>query len=163
MGHVSDSKVLFSAVIRPHRSAGRRAGRTVVLLVATVMFVVSLAFIAAGAWPIAPFLGLEVLLLALFLRLNQRAGNQYESINLTPRALTVRRVNHWGREADFTFPPHWLQVNLPEPVERWSPLELRSHGRSLIIGSFLLPEERLQLAHALRRELNRLTATRFAT
>ena len=71
----NDSTVLFSAVIRPHRSSGPRSARIVVLLVAGVMFLVGLAFIAAGAWPVAPFLGLEVLLLAIGLRLNQRAGN----------------------------------------------------------------------------------------
>ena len=105
----------------------------------------------------APFMGLEIALLFAALRLNNRAGNAYEAINLTRKALTVRRVDHWGNRAEFWFPPEWLQVNLEEPPSRETPLELRSHGRSLIIGAFLLPEERLQLAHALRRELDRLT------
>jgi uncharacterized membrane protein len=112
---------------------------------------------------VVPFLGLEVLLLYGAFRLHQRAGNACEAINLTPRALTVRRVDHWGNRTEFRFPPYWLQVNLDEPPTRRSPLELRSHGDSLTIGSFLLPEERLRLARSLRRELARLSAARHAS
>jgi uncharacterized membrane protein len=153
----ANSVVLYSAVLRPHRSARAGTIRRLVLCAFALLFSVSLIFIAAGAWPVAPFMGLEVALLFGALRLNDRAGNAYEAINLTRKALTVRRVDHWGNRAEFSFPPHWLQVNLEEPPSRETPLELRSHGRSLIIGAFLLPEERLQLAYALRRELGRLT------
>lgn len=149
--------VVYSAVLRPHRSAGARTIRRVILFVFTVLFGASLIFLAIGAWPVAPFMGLEVLLLMVALRLNDRAGHVYEAINLTQAALTVRRVDHWGNRREYSFPPHWLQVNLEEPPSRQTPLELRSHGRSLIIGAFLLPEERLQLARALRRELSRLS------
>jgi uncharacterized membrane protein len=158
----TNSVVVYSAVLRPHRSVGTRTIRRVVLFVFAVLFTASLAFIAAGAWPVAPFMGLEVMLLLGALRLNDRAGNAYEAINLTPTALTVRRVDHWGNRREYSFPPYWLQVNLEEPPSRQTPLELRSHGRSLIIGAFLLPEERLQLAHALRRELGRLTRSPLA-
>ncbi len=152
--------VLYSAVLRPHRSAGAAGLRTVLLLVAVVWLVVGLAFAAAGAWPVVPFLGLEALLLYAALRFNLRAGNAYEALNLTPDALTVRRVDHWGKSRHFSFPPCWLQVNLEAPAGRQSRLELRSHGRSLVIGAFLLPEERQELARALRRELVRLTRSR---
>ena len=153
----TNSVVLYSAVLRPHRSAGARTIRRVVLCAFALLFSASLIFVAVGAWPVAPFMGLEVALLFAALRLNDRAGNAYEAINLTQTALTVRRVDHWGNRVEFRFPPEWLQVNLEEPPSRETSLELRSHGRSLIIGAFLLPEERLQLAHALRRELDRLT------
>jgi uncharacterized membrane protein len=152
-----NSSILYSAVLLPHRSAGTRTIRKVVLFVFSVLFGASLIFVAAGAWPVAPFMGIEVLLLFGALRLNERAGRAYEAINLTRMALTVRRVDHWGNRSEFSFAPHWLQVNLEEPPDRETPLELRSHGRSVIIGAFLLPEERLQLAQALRRELDRLT------
>lgn len=155
----SSGPVVFSAVLRPHRSAGPSANRTLLLVLGGFLFAVGAAFVAAGAWPIAPFLGLELLLLGLAFRFNQRAGRAFEAINLTPEALTVRRVDYWGQSTRHAFPPHWLQVNLDEPPERHTPLELRSHGHSLVIGSFLLPEERLTIARTLRRELARLTST----
>lgn len=157
MNEIVDGAVLYSAELRPHRSTAPRAATTIVLAVGSVWGVISLAFIAMGAWPVLPFLGLEVLLLLIFFRLNHRAGNACEAIALTPQALTVRRIDHWGKQSQVSFPPHWLQVNLEPDPSRDNRLELRSHGRSLTIGSFLLPQEREQLAFALRRALGRLT------
>lgn len=159
----SDGKVLFSVVIRPNRSAGVRGLKVLVFVLSGFSFAVGLGFFLLGAWPVVPFLGLDVLLLAVALRFNLFAGKAYEAINLTAKALTVRRVSHWGRQTNFSFQPNWLQVNIEIPPQRWSPLELRSHGRSLVIGAFLQPEERLQLARNLRRELDRVTRTSFAT
>ncbi len=153
----TDTRVLFGAILRPHRSASPRLLRNVILFVGSVLFVVGFGFVLAGAWPVLPFLGLELLLLWGAFRLCQRHGNAYEAINLTSSALTVRKVSHWGQQVDVSFQPFWLQVNIDDPPTRRSPLELRSHGRSLIIASFLLPEERLHLAQTLRRELGRLT------
>ena len=157
LNHHAEGAVLYSAVLRPHRSAGSHAVRWIIWLVGLAWLIVGLAFAAAGAWPVMPFLGLEVLLLYGALRLNQKAGNAYEAVNLTEQTLSVRRVDHWGKQTDYAFPPHWLQVNIDDPPTRRSPVELRSHGRSLFIGKFLLPHERLELVRALRRELFRLT------
>lgn len=151
--------VRYSVVLRPHRSAGESTIRTVIRLVALAWLVVGMVFIVVGAWPVAPFLGLEVLLLYGAFRLSARAGNALEAINLTDSALTVRRVNFWGKQKQFSFPPYWLQVNFDEPPSNLSRLELRSHGNSLVIGTFLQPRERLELARVLRRELARLTGS----
>jgi len=152
--------VRYSVVLRPHRSSSVGAIRTVICLVALAWFVVGIVFVAVGAWPVAPFLGLEMLLLYGAFRLSDRAGNALEAINLTDNALTVRRVNFWGKQKQFSFPPYWLQVNFDEPPSNLSLLELRSHGNSLVIGTFLQPRERLELARVLRRELTRLTGSR---
>jgi uncharacterized membrane protein len=156
MNQSADGPVLYSAVLRPHRSLGRRGTTRIVLVVAGVWFVVGLAFGLMGAWPVLPFLGVEVLLLLVLFRLNLRAGNACEAINLTPRALTVRRTDHWGQQSLVSFPPQWLQVNLEPLAGRDNRLELRSHGRSLTIASFLPAHERAELALALRRALARL-------
>ena len=152
----ADSTILYSAVLRPHRSAGLRGIRLVTVLFALLLTAIATGFVLAGAWPVLPFLGLEVPLLYLALRLNQRAGNAEEAINLTRNALTVRRTDHWGKQSSFSFPPHWLQVNLLSLAGGDNRLELRSHGRSLAIASFLPPEERQALALTLRRALHRL-------
>lgn len=157
MNQIVDGAVLYSAELRPHRSTAPRTATTIVIIVGSVWAVISLAFLAMGAWPVLPFLGLEILLLLVFFRLNHRAGNACEAIALTAQALTVRRIDHWGKQSQVTFPPHWLQVNLEPDPTRDNRLELRSHGRSLIIGSFLLPHEREQLAFGLRRALGRLS------
>jgi len=162
MNDARDTTVVFSAVLRPHRSSGRRTAKLVALLAAAVTAVVGAVFALAGAWPVLPFFGGEVLLLYLALRLHERAGRACETITLTPVALTVRRVDHWGKQMQFSFPPHWLQVNVLEMPGGDNRLELRSHGRSLAIAAFLLPQERLALAETLRRELQRLGTSRSA-
>lgn len=149
--------VVFSVVLRPHRSAGPAGVRTVVLIVLGVSAAVGALFVSLGAWPVLPFLGLDALLLFLLLRLNLRRGSAFEAINLTRDALVVRNVDHWGAERRASFPPHWLQVNLePAPGDDIR-LELRSHGRSLVIARFLPANEREELALTLRRALSRLT------
>jgi uncharacterized membrane protein len=119
--------------------------------------IVGTGFLLAGALPVLPFLGLEVVPLYAAQRFNQRAGNACEAINVTRKALTVRRVDHWGKQSDFSFPPSWLQVNLQEMPGQDNRLELRTHGRSLAIASFLLPHERQELARTLRRALGRIS------
>lgn len=157
MNSLVNAPVVYSAIIRPHRSTGPGGMRLVLLLVAGIWLVVGSIFVAVGAWPVIPFLGLEIGLLAGAFALNNRAASAIEAINLTAEALTVRRVDHWGKQTLFSFPPHWLQVNTDTLGPSGPRLELRSHGKSMFIGSFLLPDERLALARTLRRELSRLT------
>lgn len=152
--------VRYSIVLRPHSSIDAGVVRTVLCLLAFAWLVVGMVFVLVGAWPVLPFFGFEIVLLYGAFRLNSRAGNTLEAINLTDNALTVRRVDFWGKQKQFSFPPHWLQVNFDEPPSHRSLLELRSHGNSLVIGNFLQPRERLELARVLRRELNRLTRAR---
>lgn len=159
MIQAAETSVLYSAVLRPHRSAGQRAASIVVGLVAAQVAVVGIGFLLAGAWPVLPFFGLEIVLLYALLRLNQHAGNAFEAINLTRQALTVRRMDHWGKRSDFSFPPDWLQVNLEPLPGHDNRLELRTHGRSLAIASFLPAHEREELALTLRRALGRLSTS----
>lgn len=157
MPHTDDTAVLYSAVLRPNRSGGAVGARVVTAILAFLLAAIGTGFVLAGAWPILPFLGLEVVLLYAALRFNQRAGNAEEAINLTRRALTVRRTDHWGKQSSFSFSPHWLQVNLLPLPGNDNRLELRSQGRSVAIASFLTPEERETLAVTLRRMLGRLS------
>lgn len=65
--------------------------------------------------------------------------------------MTVKRIDHWGKTLRVVFQPLWLQVNIEELPGNNNRLELRSHGRSLIIANFLLPQERVELARAAAR------------
>lgn len=152
-----NAPVVYSAIIRPHRSTGPNGMRLVLLLVAGVWMIVGSVLVSVGAWPVLPFFGLEIGLLAGAFALNNRAASAIEAINLTAEALTVRQIDHWGKQTLFSFPPHWLQINTDTQGPNGPRLELRSHGKSMFIGNCLLPDERLALARTLRRELFRLT------
>ena len=145
--------VLFDAVLRPHRSLSPAGFAVLMGAVAAVGFGTGVAFLMAGAWPVFGFCGLEVLLIYVCFRLNYRSAGLFERVRLTGAALTVERRDWRGRARLWTFQPYWLRVAMDDPPRHDSRLTLSSHGRSLVIGSFLAPEERAELARALRHAL----------
>ena len=80
----------------------------------------------------------------------------YETVRLTEENLTVVRVSSGGRIQRWSFQPYWLRVAIDDPPRQDSKLVLTSHGKSLAIGSFLTPPERLDLARALETALYKL-------
>lgn len=150
--------VYFDAILRPHRSLSPAGFAVLMSAVAIAGFGGGIAFLMMGAWPIFGFCGLEVALIYACFRLNYRSGEIFERVRLTDRALTVERHNLRGAPRGWSFQPYWLRVIMDDPPEHDSPLTLRSHGRSLVIGSFLTPEERLDFARALREALARQRA-----
>lgn len=151
---VGDS-VIFDAVLTPHRSLSKRGFTVLMVCIAGVSFGVGLGFFLMGAWPIVGFFGLDVLLIYGAFKLNFRSARLYETVTLTSDKLTVERVSPRGDAQRWQFQPAWLKVFMDDPPEHDSQLTLRSHGRDLRIGTFLTPEERLELAQALRGALGK--------
>lgn len=152
----AEQQVLFDAILRPHRSLSRSGFLIVMAVAATVSLSIGGYFFLKGAWPVFGFFGLDLALLYGAFRLNYRSGRLYETVRLTERALVVERVEAKGNSRTWTFQPYWLRVTMDDPPEHESQVTLSSHGRSLIVGSFLSPEERLDFAKALRDALQRL-------
>jgi uncharacterized membrane protein len=155
MPRVERSEPFFDAILTPHRSLSPLGFWLLMAAVSAVSFTAGLAFYLQGAWPIMGFFGLDVLLVYLAFRANYRAARLYETVRLTDTELVVRRVDPKGRERLWRFEPYWLRVKIDDPPRHESPLVLTSHGRQLVIGSFLTPEERADFAHALTAALGR--------
>ena len=149
--------VLFSAVLEPHRSADNRTIRNVGLFMAAIFVPVGVGLVVAGAWPVIGFMGLEVVALVALLRWHHNKGFAVETIALTRDRLRIERRDPWGRRRAWSFPPHWLQVNIDHSGNVENRLELRSHGNAVVIGTYMTPDERLTLAAALRDKLRALT------
>ena len=145
--------LLFRTELRPHRSNTLKSVHTLMWILAIIWVPVAGVFAVIGAWPVLPLMGGEVLLLYGLLRLNLRRGTEVETIAVTPRELCVERVSHWGRRSQWSFQPQWLQVMMDRPPHYESRLTLRSHGRSVVIGRFLTPHERLNVAETLELSL----------
>ena len=148
-----DDDLLFDAELKPHRSLSPRGFIWLMSGICLISFSAWLAFFLAGAWPVVGFLGADVLLIYLAFRVNYRRGNMRETLQLTADRLTVQRISHWGEVQTWEFQPYWLQVLLDDSPDVENQLTLRSHGRSLVIGSFLPPDERTQVATALKQAL----------
>jgi uncharacterized membrane protein len=150
----------FDAELRPSRSLGPRGFTLLMAALAGISFVAGIAFVSVGAWPVFGFFGLDVLLVYIAFKASYRSGNLYETLRLSERSLEVRRVWPSGRERRWRLQPAWLQVHMDDPPRHDSQLILRSHGRSLAVGSFLPPEERVEVAQALRDALRHARAPR---
>lgn len=118
-----------------------------------VSFGTGLLFFMLGAWPVIGFMGLDVLLIYVAFKLNFRALRLYETVDLTPDALTVTRVQPSGKEQVWTFNPYWVRLRLEPRVGRMSELSLSLHGDRLVLASFLTDTEREDFAEALRAAL----------
>lgn len=150
---VADPSMLLDLVLRPHRSLTRAGFHALIGLMLAFAALSGLVFWLAGAWPVLGFLGLDVLLVYLAFRLSYATGRAYERVRLSREALTVERVDRWGRRREIALQPHWLRVDVNEAP---SGLRLTSRGRSVAIAAFLPPDELTEIADVLRAALARL-------
>lgn len=146
--------VYFDATLTPHRSLGPRGFLILMSAIAVVGFGVGTAFALIGAWPVLGFAGLEVLLVYLAFKLNYRAAGAHERVILTDKGLELIRVDWRGRARAVRLEPSWASVDLTQPVAQDTPLLVRARGRTLEIGRFLTPPERVEVARALRAALD---------
>ena len=142
--------IYFDATLHPNRSLGPTGFRVLMLVAGLSVLIIGILFVVAGAWPVFGFSGAEFLLLYIAFRLNYRSGRAYERVRLTERQLEVMRFNAKGEVGRWEFEPTWLQISMDDPPRHDSQLRLTSHGRSLVIGAFLSPAERAEVAGALR-------------
>jgi uncharacterized membrane protein len=150
--------VFFERVLWPHRSLPPRGFRMLMLGLGVLSIIAGIAFVAAGAWPVCGFFGLDVALLYLAFRLSYRSARQRETLRLAGDQFTVERVDIYGARRSWRFQPFWLRIVLEERRGESNRLLLASHGKSLVIGDFLPPPMRRDLAATLREVLARWRA-----
>ena len=145
---------LFSALLTPHRSLNGKGFLIVMGVIAGLSFVCGLMFLLLGAWPVMPFLGLDVVLIYWAFCANYRAAAAYEEVTVTPSELHVRKVSAKGQVAEWSLNPVWVRLER-ETHEEFGLMRLLlvSHGRKLAVGSFLGPNEKESFAAALAAAL----------
>lgn len=148
-----ERSALFDAVLEPHRSLGKTGFTILMVAIAAVGFMAGICFLLAGAWPVFGFFGLDVVLIYIAFKANYRSARMYETLLLTEDSLNVERVGPGRAHGSWQFQPYWLRIEMDDPPEHASQLTLASHGKRLVIGKFLTPEERLEVARALRAAL----------
>jgi uncharacterized membrane protein len=146
-------RIFFRASLSPGRSLSKRAFRRVMIAAALFSLTVSTVTFAAGAWPIFGFMGLDVLLVYLAMRVSYRRGRVQEVLELDQDVLTVDRTDQRGERRQWRLQPAWLGVELAEPVRPDTLLTLRSHGRSVAVGAAITPDQRRQVARDLQHAL----------
>jgi uncharacterized membrane protein len=149
----SGERQTFRAVLTPHRSLSPSGFLILMATIVVVSFAVGVAFVSMGAWPIAGFFGLDVLLIYYAFRANYRSGRAYETVEITPETITITRVDPAGRSESFDFNTYWARCQLREEVSGRTRLSIVSHGKAFPFGVFLSDDDRRTLAEAIEAEL----------
>ena len=66
------------------------------------------------------------------------------------RRLEALNIDPWGQRSEARLEPYWARVETDADCRR---LEIRSHGRGIVVGQFLSVEERAAFARDLRAAL----------
>jgi uncharacterized membrane protein len=141
-------------VLRANASLSTRAAFCLFLALAAMSALIGAAFLFTGAWPVVPFLGLELIVVGATLCVVCRRARDAELLVIDEALLHV--IQRRGRqERRHAFQRYWARAVL-EPVRDGyypSRLVIRSHGRELEIGACLSEERRVALARQLQAAL----------
>ena len=145
--------ILLNAVLKPSPPLRPRLLLAILGFVVFVNLMFAAYFLARGAWPVMPFLGMDIALLAWAFRASTVAARREERITLTPEELHIACIPPKGAKTEVTLNPYWVRVHMDEPADHWSQLTLWSKGRGWRIGAFLAPAERADFAVRLKEAI----------
>ena len=146
-------RIFFDAVLAPNRPLPPLGLFLVLACIGGISFVSGVLFVLHGAWPVTPFFGADVALLAWALHVTTREARRRERLILTADRFVVQRTDPKGKETIVEASPYWLRVDHDDPERLGHELALVSHGTRLVVGKFLGADERASLASALRAAL----------
>jgi uncharacterized membrane protein len=145
---------ILAVRIYPHRSLTKKNFHILLMIFSLMSFATTIPFVIAGAWPVAGFMGVDVLLFYLAFRANFRAACAYEDVRVTPIELQLAKVSPKGVRAEWRFNPSWVRLDRVDHQEYGvQKLALVSRGQSIEIGRFLGPDEKARFADGLSRAL----------
>jgi uncharacterized membrane protein len=147
---VLEGELYMDAELRPHRSLSLTAFRLMLIVVIVVNLAVATVFIANGAFPVAGFLGLDVLALWLAFRWNYRAAQIAEYVRVGGHRVHVASVDAKGKATHWVLNPVWARV-----LREGKGVLIRSGERQIRLGAFLSPKECESFAAALNLALHR--------
>lgn len=133
----------------PNCSLTPAAARRFFALVACTSLAVAGIFVACGYWPVLPFAGLELALLAFALATSLKRRHYVQTVEIDDAEIRITARDPAGERAT-QFSRHWARVTLRGP-RGWRPgrLRIESHGRACEIGTYLSEEERRALGRRL--------------
>lgn len=138
----------------PNRSLGAAGRRWVLAAIAATTLVIAAFAAAIGAWPVMPYAGLEVAVLALAFRVLKRHDADFERLEVGEHEVRLEaREAH--RTTRFVAHRSWARVEVRKRGWRCS-LRLSYAGRAVPLGRMLSDEGRRRLAESLR---GRMTVT----
>jgi len=147
---------LLHARLRAHRSMSAKNQGLVVTLFAVPALVLSLIFARHGFWPVTPFLGLDVVLLAVAFRCVRLRRAAYEDVIVDADAIVIRRADGRRPVVEERMPTLWTQLEREEDDDfGCQVLRLRRRRRAVVVAAMLSPDARRSFAEVLSEALSR--------
>lgn len=143
--------------IVPNCSLSTRGALVFFATLCATTFGVAGVMAVRGFWPVLPFAGLEMAVLAWALWKSLQRRHHRETITVSDEDVRIEQRDR-ARYVEVVFPRHWARVKLRRPHSRLHPscLTIESHGRRCEVGSFLTEQERRGLAQRLTRLIGRI-------
>ncbi|KAF0176613.1 MAG: DUF2244 domain-containing protein [Hyphomonadaceae bacterium] len=140
----------IDAVLTPHRSLSGRAFLRVLCVFSAMNLAVAIYWTLRGAWPVLGFLVLDVALFCVAFHVNYRASRAFERVRVAADVLHVTRQPAHGAARHWVVSPAWARVE-----DRPDAVRIAAGDRAMLVGAFLSPPERGDLAIALRDAIAR--------
>lgn len=150
---------IFDLELRPNRSMPERHFWRMIAGVAVIFLAMGVRFLVLGAWPILPFMLVDLALLWWAMRASYRSGRASEHLRLDSEGLELVRVAAHGQIRRTRIEPHWARVELEELGADQNRLWLTAPNPSgstrarHAIGAFLSPGERAEIARVIEAGL----------
>ena len=143
----------FRLLIRPDCSLSLRGVKVLVLTFALVAALIGAYMLTLGAWPVLPFLGLEIAVVVVVFLILQRRARDYDLVEAKGDDVCLYQRGRHGEKSG-KLNRYWTQVRLAAGGH-WYPSRLLvgSHGNYMEIGAALTEEDRIKTAKALQRAL----------
>jgi uncharacterized membrane protein len=152
---MDDGKPLLDLQLWPHRAMERRHFAWVVGGVTILFMAFGIRFLLLGAWPILPFMAVDLLILGWAMHASYRSGHAAERVRLEGRDLKLERVSPFGGRQQVRLDPLAVRVELESFPDARNRLWLLERNRREPLGAFLSPAEREELAGVLEEALRR--------
>lgn len=136
---------------RPNRSLGVAGRRWVLGAIAATTFGVAAGATAFGAWPVMPFAGLEIALLAFAFRVLGQHDADFERLEIGEHEVSVEARDARSVTRFVAHRP-WVRVEMRCSGSRCL-LFLAYAGRTVPLGRMLSDEGRRRLAETIRGRL----------
>ena len=140
----------FRVIFKPNSALSAISKKRVIILLTVIPSAIGIAFCFLGAWPILPFVGLEIAALAYaFFYINKHEAD-YESISIEGDNLVIERC--LGENvSQHVINPYWVKVVQHELPNGELHLYLQSHGKKIEVGRYLTRKQRELLAKQLKQ------------
>ena len=152
---INKNNKLYEISLYPYRSLNKTGFFILMFSLGFVSFVAGIIFMIKGAWPVFGFFGLDILLVYIFFKINFRSGKKKEILILTKNQLIIEFYNSKKISKTYYLDAHWLQIRLSKLKNEMSKLKISSKNKSIIIGSFLRYQEKIDVVKSLKKALKK--------